>query len=84
MEVNTIIMIIAILVLGLFGFTAALLASESMEDLRGKMLPAPAWILFVAINVIMGALIKVAHPALYAVTLLILTVLQLANREVYQ
>ena len=81
MEVNTIIMIIAILVLGLFGFTAALLASESMEDLRGKMLPAPAWILFVAINVIMGALIKVAHPALYAVALLILTVLQLANRE---
>lgn len=82
MEAYTnITMIIAILVLGLFGFNAANLASESMEDLRGRKLPTPAWILFIAVNAIMGTLIKVAHPALYAVALLILTVLQLANRE---
>ncbi len=81
MEVNNIVMIVAMLVLGLSGFIAALLASESMEELRGKILPAPAWVLFVAINVIMGALIKVAHPMLYVIVLVILAILQLANRE---
>ena len=63
------------------GFLAAATAAESMSEVRGKQMRFSTWLIFILINGVMGLLFKIAHPAVYAIVLIILAILQLLNRE---
>lgn len=63
------------------GFLAAATAAESMSEARGKQMRLSTWLIFILINGVMGLLFKIAHPAVYAIVLIILAILQLLNRE---
>ena len=80
-NITTLELVIVVFAMEFVGFLAALAASESVEETRGKDQSFTTWVVFVIVNGIMGALFKVAHPAVYAVVLVILAGLQLVNLE---
>ena len=82
MDKSMIILFVAIAVAaGFAGFISALLASESMEEAIGKRQSPLVCVFFIIVNAIMGAIFKIAVPAVYAVPLVLLAALHLLNRE---
>lgn len=73
--------IIVTIVLAFAGFLSAVNAAESMEEFRGKKMKVSVLLVYILINAIFGLFFGIAHPALYAIILLILGVLQATNRE---
>lgn len=80
-ELNTFVFIVIVIAMMLVGAYAALIASDSMKENRGKDPKPTTWFAFVLINAIMGAIFEIAHPAVYAIALVILAALQLINGE---
>ena len=70
-----------VLIAGFLGLMAATAAADSLEEVRKKEQPYVVTALFIVITAFFAAIFKIAHPAIFAIVLVLLAVLQLLNQE---
>lgn len=73
--------IIAALVLAFVSYHASVLASESVEETRGRSLKATTRLFFILMGTLMGIGFNFFHPAVYGVVLLAIALMHLTNHE---